>query len=238
MSIKARLPQHIAIIPDGNRRWAKSQGLPAGEGHRRGVRAFHEIMDEAFLRGVPCLTFWAASEDNLIKRSRLEVKLLVALLRRELTSKEFKERLIRDKVRVHFVGRWNEILRDADLAKSIHAAEAETAHFQKSHLTILFGYDGQQEMMAAIKEMVRSKKEVNSDGMTSALWTGFLPPVDLVIRTGEEQAGWTHWSSGFMMWLTANSQFYFTKTFWPVFSVAEFNRVLREFSDRERRLGK
>src|SRR5580698_3928222 len=92
------IPQHIAIIPDGNRRWAKKRGLPSREGHRQGVRQFHVIMDEAFRRGVSCLTFWAASEDNLTKRSRLEVKLLVALLRHELASEEFRERLVKDKV--------------------------------------------------------------------------------------------------------------------------------------------
>ena len=235
--LKTVLPQHIAIIPDGNRRWAKGRGLPAGEGHRRGVAKFHEIMDEAFLRGVPCLTFWAASADNLTKRSRLEVKLLVTLLRNELTAKEFRERLIRDKVRIHFVGQWNELLHDADLAASIHVVEAETAKFETSHLTILFGYDGRQEMVEAIKKISQSKKRITAGGVRESLWTGFLPPVDLVIRTGEEQAGWSHWSSGFMMWLTANAQFYFTKTFWPGFSVAEFNRVLKEYAERERRYG-
>ncbi len=184
------LPQHVAIIPDGNRRWAKGRGLLAGEGHRRGVRKFHEIMDEAFSRGVPCLTFWAASEDNLTKRSRFEVKLLVTLLRNELLSREFRERLVRDRVHTRFVGRWNEILRDAELAKAIHAVEAETSQFESSHLTILFGYDGRQEMTEAIKQIFRSKREVNFDAVGKALWTGFLPPVDLVIRTGEEQAGW------------------------------------------------
>jgi undecaprenyl diphosphate synthase len=238
MSAKASLPQHIAIIPDGNRRWARSRGLPAGEGHRRGVRQFHEIMDEAFLRGIPRLTFWAASEDNLVKRSRLEVKLLVTLLRNELLSREFRERLVRDKVHVRFVGRWNEILHDAGLAKEIRAAEAETAHFTDSCLTILFGYDGRKEMAAAIGKLARSKKTVSVDAIGRALWTGFLPPVDLVIRTGEEQAGWTHWSSGFMMWLTAQSQFYFTKTFWPGFGVAEFSKALKEFGERERRMGR
>ena len=232
------LPQHIAIIPDGNRRWAKSHGLPAGEGHRRGVKKFHEIIDEAFLRGVPCLTFWAASEDNLIKRSRLEVKLLVTLLQNELASEEFQKRLIKDKVSVRFVGRWNEILHDAGLSNAIHDIEQKTAQFQESHLTILFGYDGRREMAEAVKEIARSGEKASFDAIKSALSTGFLPPVDLVIRTGEEQVGWTHWSSGFMMWLTAQSQFYFTKTFWPGFSTKEFNQALAEYSERERRFGK
>ena len=159
-TINSQVPRHIAVIPDGNRRWARSRGLPPGEGHRRGVKNFHDIMDRAFLRGISCFTFWAASEDNLTKRSRLEVKLLVTLLRSELASKEFKERLMRDKVRIRFVGRWNEILHDAGLAKEIHAIEAKTAHFKGSHLTVLFGYDGRQEMVAAVKEISRSKKGI------------------------------------------------------------------------------
>jgi undecaprenyl diphosphate synthase len=239
----SHFPQHIAIIPDGNRRWAKARGLPAGEGHRRGVKKFREIMDEAFLAGIPCMTFWAASEDNLIKRSRLEVRLLVTLLHNELTSEEFQGKLMKDKISIRFVGWWNEILHDAGLAKAIHAIESKTVRFftQGGHgrrLTILLGYDGRHEMVEAIKELSRSKKEVSFDAVGDALWTGFLPPVDLVIRTGEEQVGWTHWSSGFMMWLTAQSQFYFTKTFWPDFSVKEFDQVLAEFAERERRLGK
>jgi undecaprenyl diphosphate synthase len=238
MANKPTLPRHVAIIPDGNRRWARKRGLPSGEGHRQGVKKFHEIMDEAFLKGISHMTFWAASEDNLTKRSRFEVKLLVTLFRNELVSEEFQEKLMRDKIRIRFVGRWSEILRDAGLDKSIRALEAKTSHFRDFHLTILFGYDGRREMVGAIEKISQSKEKVGIDNVADFLWTGFLPPVDLVIRTGEEEMGWTHWSSGFMMWLAAQSQFFFTKTLWPGFSIAEFNKVLSEYANRERRMGK
>ncbi len=231
-------PQHIAIIPDGNRRWGKDRG-GASIGHKRGTENFKKIFRAAFQDKVPYVTFWAASEDNLKRRSRKEVMFLVDLLARTIASKTFEDEMIENKISVRFIGSWNVILRDAKLDRVIHAIEKRTANFKDFHLTILFGYDGKQEMLEAIKDIARQPgRKIDLETIQHAIWTGVLPPVDLVIRTGEEDPGWCHWSAGFMMWQTAQSEFYATKTLWPDFSITEFERTLDEYSRRERRFGK
>lgn len=282
-----KLPYHIAIIPDGNRRWAKSRGLILWKGHQEGVKRFREISEVAFRAGIPYLTFWGASEDNLLKRSKVEVRLLVSLLRKSL-EQELKEKIfIKNKIHINVVGRWSAILKDSALERAVNALEEETKHFTRHRLTILFGYDGRREMIEAISKIANSKEsrkspnerredfrgsrssatqgraltgspqfrdhgihetvsthssrtvsgqksKINYETVKKALWTGHLPPVDLVIRTGGEP----HWSAGFMMWLTSDSQFYFTKTLWPDFDAKEFKKALREYGARERRFGR
>src|SRR3989344_8580321 len=103
-------PRHIAIIPDGNRRWAKQHGLSAREGHRKGVTQFREISQAVLDEGIPYFTFWAASEDNLTKRSRLEVKFLLSLLRAELERELASDKFEENKVRVRIIGRYRELI--------------------------------------------------------------------------------------------------------------------------------
>lgn len=225
--------KHIAVIPDGNRRWAKSRSLKPWEGHTEGIKRFWDISESAVLFGVEHLTFWVASYDNLTKRSTVEIQFLIALLRNELQKSAVKEQLLKNQTRLRIVGEWNDIINDAKLAQKISNLEGETAHFNKTNITILFGYDGQREMLQAINSLEHGKG-VDDNALRSKLWTGFLPDVDLVIRTGGEP----HWSAGFMMWLTANSQFYFTDMLWPDFEASELKKALEEFERRERRLGK
>ena len=234
----SNLPTHIAIIPDGNRRWAKREGLRPEQGHQEGFDNFDRIMEEGFRAGIRYMTFWAASESNLTKRSPLEVRFLVSIMRNALTSGEFEKKLQEKEVSLHFFGRWDEILGDAKLTEEIRGIEQRTAQFQKFRLTVLFGYDGRSEMIAAVRNLQKSGEEATRGSLEAALWTGNLPPVDLVIRTGEEELGWSHWSAGFMMWQAAEAQLYFTKTFWPEFNKEEFQKVLGEYAARERRLGK
>lgn len=240
MPLPARnnIPSHIAIIPDGNRRWAKRHFLQIPDGYARGVEKFREIAAAAFEKGILNLTFWAASEDNLTKRSPAEIKLLVKLLKRELTDRNLGEEMAKRNTKISFVGRWNDILKDKVLEKEIRAAEEKTGNFKSRALTILFGYDGKREMLEAVKTIQKSSSEDPRFEMISrALWTGNLPPVDLVIRTGEEKPGWTHWSAGFMMWQAADAVFYSTKNFWPDFSADELSQTIKNFAARERRFG-
>lgn len=228
------LPNHVAIIPDGNRRWAKARLLNPWDGHTEGVRRFWEIAEFANLQGIKFLTFWAASHGNLTKRSALEVKFLVELLALELSKPELKSKLIQNGIRFRVIGEWNEIIKDEKLKIIIFDLESSTENFTNSNLTILFGYDGQREMLSAVNGLVVEGKKVGEKGLHEALWTGALPEVDFVIRTGGEP----HWSAGFMMWQTANSQLYFTETLWPDFKTQEFQQSLEIFSERERRHGK
>jgi undecaprenyl diphosphate synthase len=231
-----KVPNHVAIIPDGNRRWAKRHKFLAWKGHEKGVERFRKVADALFKRRVSYITFWAASEDNLTKRSRNEVKFLTLLLKdwlqKELTSKD----LVKSETKFRFIGRWKSILVGEDkLEKMIQKLETATKDFTKHHLTILFGYDGQREIIEAIRKIKKDQKtEVIDKDIEKALWTGELPAVDLVIRTGGEP----HWSAGFMMWQTANSQFYFTRTLWPEFKKKELEMALDDFSKRDRRFGK
>ena len=217
-------PNHIAIIPDGNRRWAKKRHLLPWHGHKHGAERFREIATYALKANIPYLTFWAASEDNLTKRNKAEVKFLTLLLKNFLKKELENKTFIKNKIRIRIIGRWRELLKDKNLENLIKELEKATSEGRKN-LTILFGYDGRQEMLSAIK-----KGGINFE---KYLLTADLPPVDFVIRTGGEP----HWSAGFMMWRTADSQFYFTKTLWPDFNKNHFKKSLADFSKRARRFG-
>ena len=229
-------PRHIAIIPDGNRRWAKQHMLLPWKGHERGAERFDEIVTALFEQGIPYVTLWAASEDNLRKRSKREITFLVSLLQNWL-QKEFNEkRFLKRDIKFRFIGQWRPLLPDnSELAAVVEKLERQTECCGKRNLTVLFGYDGQNEMIEAIKKIKgdANAHAIKKEDLQRALWTGELPPVDLVIRTGGEP----HWSAGFMMWHTANSQFYFTRTLWPQFGRRELKAALEDFSKRGRRFG-
>lgn len=229
------LPNHIAIIPDGNRRWARRRSLLPWEGHRKGIASFSEIADSVFGRGIPWLTIWAASEDNLTKRSKREISHLLSFLEAWIKDEIDRGTLARNGTQVRFIGRWRELLPDREkIAARIGQLEEQTSHGTARHLTVLFGYDGQREMLDAVRSLQRHPgTPATADTLHAALATGTLPAVDLVIRTGGEP----HWSAGFMMWHAANSQLAFTETLWPAFGEKELNAILKDFSRRERRFG-
>jgi undecaprenyl diphosphate synthase len=228
------IPNHIAIIPDGNRRWAKAQRLNPWEGHSAGSKRFWDIADVAYEAGVKYATFWAASYDNLSKRSKMEVAFLLDLLKAEVNNPQLWERLHANKVRVVVKGEWRDFVTDKETLESIEKLVSDTKHFDEKTLTLLFAYDGQREMLAATRALAESGEEVTAENLRKNLWTSDLPDVDLVVRTGGEP----HWSAGFMMWLTASSEFYFSETLWPAFSDSEFNNALELFVQRDRKLGK
>lgn len=227
---------HIAVIPDGNRRWARKRGLSPWEGHREGMKRFREVKDAIFKLGIPYFTFWGASYDNLAKRAKMEVGVLISLFKKELKNELKTKHFIRDETRVRIIGQWNEIVKDGELKGLVDELESASSKFSKNNFTFLIGYDGRKEMTEAI-EKIREKREkmpVDYDLVKKNMWTGELPPVDYVVRTGGEP----HWSAGFMMWLTANSQFYFTEKHWPAFGEKELQEALKEYARRERRFGK
>ena len=227
---------HVAIIPDGNRRWAKREGTALNEGHRIGVETIEKIFEKAVELEIPYLTFWAASYDNLIKRSREEVDFLIKLLTEEFQRLIDDNRIYRNKMKIRILGRFGEILPPKTL-KIIEKLMEKTEKYDIFSLTLLLAYNGTDEMLAAIREIIRltGKKaiEITEDVIKNFLWTKELPPVDLVIRTGCE--GDPHQSAGFMMWHTAYSQYYFTKTLFPDFSPEEFERASRNFLKRRLR---
>ncbi len=230
---QADVPTHLAIIPDGNRRWAKAQGLDPWLGHEAGVARFEEASEEAFAKGVKYFTFWASSEDNLRKRPKMEVKALLWLMEKYLARPDIVENFVKHEIRVRVLGRWEEMLESQKLQKGLKDLQEKTIGFEKKFLTILLGYDGQSEMLAALQHLTLTRQAVDAATLRAALWTADLPPVDLVIRTGGEP----HWSAGFMMWHVANSQLYFSRKLWPEFDKHELSLALQDYASRQRRLG-
>ncbi len=231
------LPNHMAVIPDGNRRWSKDHGLRPWEGHRNGMTQFLQTAKLVFKQGVKHLTFWALSIDNLQKRDATEIKFLCSYIKEELEKPETMKYFLDNGIRVNVVGKWKELLPDVALKQTLIGLEEKTKEGKRFELTVLFVYDGKTEMLEAVHKIAQHPapaEEFTDTNLKSALWTGFLPEVDLVIRTGGEP----HWSGGFMMWLTANSQFYFTPTRWPDFNESELQKAFVDYAQRGRRFGK
>ena len=230
---------HIAIIPDGNRRWAKRRGVPLYEGHRIGGQTTEKIFEKSLELKIPYLTFWAASYDNLLKRSQEEVKFLINLINEEFKGLLEDARVHKNEVKVRILGRFREVLPPKTL-KIIEKLIEKTEKYNIFFLTFLLAYNGTDEMVEAIKKISQAFKgstiKITDQVIKSFLWTRDLPPVDLVIRTGCEED--PHNSAGFMMWHTAYSQYYFTKTLYPDFNPEEFERAINNFLERERRMGK
>lgn len=230
---------HIAIIPDGNRRWAKSRGIPLQEGHRIGVKTTEKIFEKALELKIPYLTFWAASYDNLIKRPKEEVNFLIQLINQEFQKLLKDAKVHQNKVKIRILGRFREIL-PAKTVKIIEKLLEKTEKYDIFSLTFLLAYNGTDEMLMAIREIIKFTRKkaikITGDVIRNFLWTKDLPPVDLVIRTGCEDD--PHNSAGFMMWHTTYSQFYFTKTLFPDFTPKEFEKAVQAYLKRERRLGK
>jgi len=226
---------HVLLIPDGNRRWAKKKNLPVSEGHWRGAKVTEKILKKARDLKIKYFTIWASSLDNLKKREKEEVKTLIKIYK-EYFEKLLKEKEIeREKVKVNVVGNWREVLPE-DLKNLIEKVIEKTKKFKNYFLTILLAYDGKKEMESCIKKIVKENpKNVDEKTILKNLPTGFLPPVDLIIRTGCEKD--PHNSAGVMMWHTAYSQFAFLKTYYPDFSPSKFEKIIKDFLKRERRFG-
>ena len=226
------IPNHIAIIPDGNRRWAKKRSLQPWLGHRQAFDTIRPVCEVFLGGGVKFLSLWAASPDNLTKRPAMEIRFLLKYIREGFENPELLEFCRKRGVRVNVIGAWKKLITDAKVHKAIESIQSKTESYSFATLTVLLAYDGRSEMLDAVKKL-QSAKTVREQDVADALWTAGLPPVDLVIRTGGEP----HWSAGFMMWLTSDSQFYFTETLWPEFDAKEAGLALKEYARRQRRLG-
>lgn len=192
-------------------------------------------MEASFEKGVKYFTIWGASEDNLRKRSKMEIKILSQLLKEELERWLISPAIIENKIRVRIIGNGVAMLKNKEIERLTHAVEEKTKKFSHHYFTLLFGYDGKTEMLTAIEDFQKSPKEkLTYESVKAKLMTGALPPVDLVIRTGGEP----HWSAGFLMWHTADSEFYFTETFWPGFTSKELDRAFKDYAGRRSLKGK
>lgn len=231
-------PKHVAIIPDGNRRWARKKGLKPWIGHQKGVNYFEKVLEKAIELKIPYLTFWGGSFDNLTKRAKIELNFLFKVYTSQFKMMLTDERIHNNKVKVNVLGRWQEIL-PPKTQSAIEETIKKTRDYNQHFLTFLLAYNGTDEMLNCIQKVTELAKQkpikVTEKLIKENLWTKDLPPVDLIIRTGCESD--PHNSTGFMMWDAAYSQFHFTKTLFPDFSPREFEEIIKDYSERERRLG-
>lgn len=226
--------KHIAIIPDGNRRWAKQRSLPPFLGHKSGVKPAEEVFKRAVQLKISYFTFWASSLDNVVKRSKEEVAFLFELFGQYFKKLLNDEEIEKNDVRVRVIGRWQEVFPEK-LKAVIEEVIKKTEKHSRHHLTLLMAYSGNDEMMAAVMKISQAGiKNINEKVIKENLWTRELPPVDLVIRTGGEP----HWSAGFMMWDMADAKIHFSESLWPDFTPEEFEKIVRNAAEAERRFGK
>ena len=225
------LPRHVAIIMDGNRRWARLRDLPELEGHAAGVEAIRELLRHAVRRGVPVMTLYAFSRENWA-RSDEEVAGLFGLLEAAIRSET--DELRAQGVRIRLLGRMEE-LPDATRT-SIGEALEDTAGGQRLQLNIAFNYAGRTELVDAFRRLVAAgvtADDIDEGTISGALYTAGLPDPDLVIRTGGEQR-----LSNFLIWQSAYAELYTCDALWPDFGPAAFDAALLEFASRHRRFGR
>lgn len=236
---KENLPKHIVIIPDGNRRWAKRKGLHPWQGHREGVKTFEEILDLIDKLDIHCFSFWGASKDNILKRGKTEVAVLLELFRLHFSRLLKHKRIYEKEIRVNIFGEWQKYLA-ARIKKPMLEIMEKTKNYNKFFLNFFIMYDGREEMAETIKKIAKKSKnepglKITQELIKGNLYTKDLPAVDFLIRTGVE--GDPHNSAGFMMWDTSYSQLYFTETTWPDFKEKKLMEALEDYKRRERRLG-
>jgi len=223
-----RLPQHIAIIMDGNGRWAKEHGLPRAEGHRRGSETIENIVQVATDMGIRYLTFYAFSEENWNRPSE-EVSALMSLLRHYLAAK--REKMINEGVRFTTIGDVKSLL--PELQEEIRITKDATKNCNKLTLIVALSYGARQEMCRAVKKIIADKtQDVTPEIISKTLDTAGIPDPDLLIRTSGEYR-----ISNFLLWQLAYTELYFTETLWPDFSKEELIRAIEEYQKRERRFG-
>jgi len=228
------VPRHIAIIMDGNGRWAKARGLPRTAGHREGAEALRRVVRSAAELGVGYLTVFGFSSENW-KRPAAEVTDLMGLLRLYL-RREIAE-IDRNGVRLRVIGDRSRL--SADINRLIEDAEEQTAANQRLTLTVALSYGGRAEIVQAAQRLAKAvlagalkAEDIDEDIVRRSLFTADMPDPDLVIRTSGEKR-----ISNFLLWQSAYAEYVFTDTFWPDFSGDHLKSAIVEFGGRKRRYG-
>jgi undecaprenyl diphosphate synthase len=230
MNNKNYLPKHVAIIPDGNRRWAKEKGRPTIEGHRYAAQTtFPNLINELAKLDIKYFTFWALSTENLAGRSKEEREHLFYLIRFFLKNKfkEFKEKGIKLKI----IGDSTKLPKD--LQKKILKAIKDTKENKKMTVVLGLNYGGRDEIIRSILKIKDQKSKITKESFSKYLDTSGIPDPDLIIRTGGEKR-----LSGFMLWQSEYSELYFSDLYFPDFTAKELEKTIKNYSQRQRRFGK
>ena len=236
------MPRHVGVILDGNRRYARERGLAdPSEAYRLGARKLDEVLDWCGELGIPAVTLWVFSTDNL-SRPPEEISGILSTVEAKLTQLSQDPQIHRRRVRVRAVGKL-ELLPDSTLA-AISRAEEATAGYDAMVLTIAVAYGGREEIADAVRALLRDKAKQGEgiheiiEGITQEeirryLYASDLPDPDLIIRTSGEIR-----LSGFLLWQSAYSEFYFSDVHWPAFRKIDFLRAIRSYQNRHRRFGR
>lgn len=223
-----RVPEHVAVIMDGNGRWAKRRLLPRGAGHRAGMNRMIGLAEHVFDCGIKYCTLFALSTENL-SRPREELEGLYALFREYFPANT--ARLKEKRIRLRVIGDLS--LLPEDIRALIAAGAADTADGTRGTLALAIAYGGRQDILHAVNEAVRRGESVTMQDFSALLFTKDMPDPDLLIRTGKEVR-----ISNFLLWQAAYSELYFTDVLFPDFSDKEFDKALEAYGKRERRYGK
>ncbi|MGM0602851.1 MAG: isoprenyl transferase [Bacillota bacterium] len=228
------IPNHVAIIMDGNGRWAQYNGIPRREGHKKGVKTLKNIVKHAAKSDINFLTVYAFSTENW-KRPKTEVNFLMKLMKK--TMRDETQELIDNGVKVNFLGRKDDL--PSQLIKEIELVEEKSKNNTKLTLNIAFNYGGRAEIIDTVKKICTQSAK-NEDQLNkisehifeSNLYVPELPDVDLLIRTGGDKR-----ISNFLLWQLAYAELYFTDKYWPDFTEKDLDEAIEDFKNRDRRFG-
>ena len=230
MADAEEIPQHIGYIVDGNRRWAKTHGLPTYEGHLAGYNAIVEVVMATFDAGVKVVSAYTFSTENW-KRSEQEVSKLMGLVLRLLTS---DLHILQDNnIRLRVLGSKDHLSKN--VLKAISEAEEKTKDNTRGTLAVCFNYGGQLEIADACKKIIQegiAAEDVTPELLTKHMYAPDLPPLDMIVRTSGENR-----TSNFMLWRSAYSEFFFLEKLWPDMTKDDVTAILEEYSRRGRRFG-
>ena len=232
---KEMLPKHLAIIMDGNGRWATQQGKPRIFGHEKGAKTVREIIQEVSEIGIPYLTLYAFSTENW-KRPKLEVEALMHLLSRYL--KKEVAIMQENNIRLNAIGDLESL--PSKVRKELYKAMEQTQNNTSTTVSLALAYGGQQELLQMTQQLAQrvqqgqlTPQQITPELIQQTLYTQNIPPVDLLIRTSGECR-----ISNFLLWQIAYAELYFTDILWPDFSPEELRKALANYQNRERRFGK
>jgi len=232
--LPGKMPVHIAMIMDGNGRWAKARGLPRALGHKKGSEALRGILEGCRQMGLRYLTIYAFSAENW-KRPAVEITDLMELLRHYLDHEIAT--LHKNGIRLRVIGDTGKL--SPDLRNQIAEAETLTRSNESFNLTVALSYGARQELLRAVRELASGLESgalhadaIDEAALSALLYTRELPDPDLLIRTGGE-----HRLSNFLLWQSAYTELYFTPTLWPDFTVEHLREAITEYASRERRYG-
>ncbi len=229
------VPNHVVIIPDGNRRWARERGQDPWKGHEAGAENTERLIREAHRLGIREISFWGSSIENLRKRPIAESRALLRTYATYFTKLAESEEIRANQARIRFIGHWEEQFPES-LKQVMHRCIEMTQQYDQCFLNFFLAYSGDDEMRRAfekISTMLTPGERVTDELIKQNLMTRDLPPVDYLIRTGGEP----HLSAGFMMWDIANAQLFFSEQLYPDFGPEAFAEAIAEYGERGRRFG-